>query len=62
MLQSHDGLFYTGYTTNLDRRLKEHQSGSPNLMKGTVEKCHLLRSPRRRLLDVPSSTPASRLL
>lgn len=27
ILQSGDGRFYTGYTTDLDRRLKEHQSG-----------------------------------
>lgn len=28
ILQSDDGRYYTGYTTDLDRRLKEHQSGS----------------------------------
>ena len=28
ILQSADGRFYTGYTTDLDRRLKQHQSGS----------------------------------
>lgn len=28
ILQSRDGRYYTGYTTNLARRLKEHQSGS----------------------------------
>lgn len=28
ILQAGDGRYYTGYTTHLDRRLKEHQSGS----------------------------------
>lgn len=28
ILQSGDGRYYTGYTTDLDRRLKAHQSGS----------------------------------
>lgn len=28
ILKSRDGRFYTGYTTDLDRRFKEHQSGS----------------------------------
>ena len=28
ILQSRDGRYYTGYTTDLDRRLKEHQTGS----------------------------------
>ena len=28
ILQSADGRYYTGYTTDLERRLKEHQSGS----------------------------------
>jgi len=28
ILQSADGRYYTGYTTDLDRRLKEHQAGS----------------------------------
>jgi acyl-CoA reductase-like NAD-dependent aldehyde dehydrogenase len=28
IIQSADGRFYTGYTTDLDRRLKEHQAGS----------------------------------
>lgn len=27
ILQSNDGRYYTGYTTDLERRLKEHQSG-----------------------------------
>lgn len=27
ILQSHDGRYYTGYTTDLGRRLKEHRSG-----------------------------------
>ncbi len=27
ILQSCDGRYYTGYTTDLKRRLKEHQSG-----------------------------------
>lgn len=27
ILQSQDGRYYTGYTTDLDRRLKEHQAG-----------------------------------
>ena len=27
ILQSSDGRYYTGYTTDLGRRLKEHQSG-----------------------------------
>lgn len=28
ILQSEDGRYYTGYTTDLNRRLKEHQNGS----------------------------------
>lgn len=28
ILQSSDDRYYTGYTTDLDRRLKEHQNGS----------------------------------
>ncbi|MBI2345993.1 MAG: GIY-YIG nuclease family protein [Deltaproteobacteria bacterium] len=28
ILLSDDGRYYTGYTTDLDRRFKEHQSGS----------------------------------
>lgn len=28
MLRCADGLFYTGHTDNLDRRLSEHQSGA----------------------------------
>lgn len=28
ILQSEGGQYYTGYTTNIDRRLKEHQTGS----------------------------------
>ena len=28
ILETGDGRFYTGYTTDLARRLKEHQSGS----------------------------------
>lgn len=28
ILQSSDGRYYTGYTTDLERRLKEHQNGS----------------------------------
>lgn len=28
ILQSSDGRYYTGYTTDLERRLKEHQDGS----------------------------------
>lgn len=28
ILQSADGRYYTGYTTDLERRLKEHQNGS----------------------------------
>ena len=28
ILQSEDGRFYTGYTTDLERRFKEHQAGS----------------------------------
>ena len=27
ILKSNDGRFYTGYTTDLERRFKEHQSG-----------------------------------
>lgn len=27
ILQSSDGKYYVGYTTDLDRRMKEHQSG-----------------------------------
>jgi putative endonuclease len=27
ILQTDDGRYYTGYTTDLDRRLKEHRSG-----------------------------------
>lgn len=27
MLECSDGTFYTGYTTNLERRLKQHNSG-----------------------------------
>lgn len=27
ILQTNDGRYYTGYTTDLERRLKEHQSG-----------------------------------
>ncbi len=27
ILQSKDGRYYTGYTTDLERRLKQHQSG-----------------------------------
>lgn len=27
ILQAHDGRYYTGYTTDLDRRFKEHQTG-----------------------------------
>lgn len=28
ILKSRDGRYYTGYTTDLDRRLKQHQAGS----------------------------------
>lgn len=28
ILQSSNGKYYTGYTTDLERRMKEHQSGS----------------------------------
>lgn len=28
ILQTNDGRYYTGYTTNLERRLKEHQLGT----------------------------------
>lgn len=28
ILQSRDGRYYTGYTTDLARRLKQHQSGT----------------------------------
>lgn len=28
ILRSGDGRYYTGYTTDMDRRLKEHQDGS----------------------------------
>ena len=28
ILQTQDGRFYTGYTTDLERRFKQHQSGS----------------------------------
>ena len=28
VLQSEDGRYYTGYTTDLDRRMKEHKEGS----------------------------------
>ena len=28
ILQCNDGRYYTGYTTDLKRRLKEHQNGS----------------------------------
>jgi putative endonuclease len=27
ILQANDGRYYTGYTTDLERRLKEHRSG-----------------------------------
>ncbi|MBI4211869.1 MAG: GIY-YIG nuclease family protein [Deltaproteobacteria bacterium] len=27
ILQSQDGRYYTGYTTDLERRLKQHQNG-----------------------------------
>lgn len=29
ILECENGTFYTGYTTDLDRRFKEHLSGSP---------------------------------
>jgi putative endonuclease len=28
ILQTNDGRYYTGYTTDIERRLKEHQSGN----------------------------------
>lgn len=28
ILQTNDGRYYTGYTTDLERRLKQHQSGT----------------------------------
>ena len=28
ILESNDGRYYTGYTTNIERRLQAHQSGS----------------------------------